>query len=200
MSAQTDGARHRQGTLTRTPPSALQGTQEARSKTSTGVTAASPPARSRDRRERRTWPVAVVLTLLAIAVLAGLPLRNDTSGTAVRIGPASPLLPPTPVVVGETPPAAVEPGTYVAGDGGFGVSSDQTALEAVRLTTACGAAILPGIAIAADGSFGASATHAGGGLWVSGRFVRPDTARGTVRVRADGCDSGRVPFLARLRS
>jgi hypothetical protein len=139
-----------------------------------------------------------VLAALALAVLAGLPLRNDSS-TAVRIGPASPLLPPTPVVIGETPPAAVEPGRYAAGSGGFAVNRAQTAIEAVHLATDCGPVILPGVAIAADGSFGASATHAGHGLWVTGRFVRPDTARGTVRVRTAGCDSGAVPFEAHLR-
>lgn len=143
-------------------------------------------------------PAVVVLSLLAVAALAAVSFGDDGPRTAVRVEPASPLLPPAPAVIGETPPAAVEPGLYRTGDGGFIVGRDQTAMEAVRLTTECGPAILPGIAIAADGSFGASATHAGGGLWVTGRFVRPDRARGTVRVRAGACDSGRVPFVARL--
>jgi hypothetical protein len=150
------------------------------------------------RQNRRTWPAVLLFAGLGVLSLAGLPLRTADDDSAVRIGPASPLLPPTPIVVGETPPAAVEPGFFrVSGGGSFSVGADQEGMEAVRLSTRCGPAQLPGVAIAADGSFGASTTSLGRGIWIEGRFERPDTARGNVRVLSPGCDSGRVPFVAR---
>jgi hypothetical protein len=149
------------------------------------------------RPSRRTWPTVILVSCLAVLALAGLPLWKAGSDSAVRIGPAGPLLPPIPVVIGETPPAAVETGLFRVVGGSFRVGPDRTGMEAVRLATRCGAALLPAIAIAADGSFGASATGPGTRVWIDGRFVRPDTARGTVRVLSAGCDSGRVPFIAR---
>ena len=164
------------------------------------MTAASPSAEQRPRRrQRRAWPPVLILSALALVALAALPLRNGGPDTAVRIGPTSALLPPTPVVIGEAPPAAVEPGTYQASGISFRVNREQTGMEDVRVTTECGPARAAAVTIAADGAFGASAASAQTRITIKGRFVQPDVAHGVATVQAGGC-SDTVAFSARLRT
>ena len=161
------------------------------------------PLRSRPLVRTTAWVAAAAAAL----TLASLPVRDAPTlsprDDARAAAPAPALTPPSVVPPG-TNRAQARPGEYpIAGHGGFVVVARPPAVTALAFRTRCGAPSGVSVAIAADGSFAGGENVSAAGrrttLEVSGRFLDPDTAAGTVRVLRAGCDSGLVPFVANRR-
>jgi hypothetical protein len=92
-------------------------------------------------------------------------------------------------------------GGYVAAARGlrasFRVDPDAARLVSIEVTSSCGNIEVDAVPLNAAGGFGYTSTGART-IELAGTFTGSDEARGTLRVAAPGCDTGRVPLVFRL--